>query len=193
MMWHMSIAVAVTAALLAALSFAGAAVIQQGAASTVPEKESLRPSLFLALVRRPVWLAGAVLDVSSFLILGVALAFGPLVLVMPLASTDLLFALPLLAWRQSRRITRTEVAGAACTAGGMAAFLAALPPLPGASVPPAADWIPALIAVVALDAVLLAVGVRWTGVVRNVLYAAAALGAWIPLSCRVRAAVVATA
>jgi hypothetical protein len=73
----MSIAVAVTAALLAALSFAVAAVLQQAAAASVPEDQALRLSLFASLVRA--------LDVASFIILGVALAFGPLVLVMPLA------------------------------------------------------------------------------------------------------------
>lgn len=174
MMRHMSIAVAVTAALVAALAFAGAAVIQQGAAASVPETESLRPSLFLALLRRPAWVAGALLDVFSFLIQGVALAFGPLVLVMPLASTDLLFALPMLAWRQGRRVTRVEMAGAACTAGGMAAFLAVLPVASGTNTPGPADWFLVLIAVVGLVVTLLAIGIRWSGTARTMLYAAAA-------------------
>lgn len=174
MLRPMSIAVAVTAALLAALAFAVAAVIQQAAAASVPEAQSLRPSLFLSLVRRPAWLFGAVLDVSSFVILGVALAFGPLVLVMPLASTDLLFALPLLAWRQGRRVTRAEVGGAVCTAGGMAAFLVVLPSTEGTGVPGLADWIPLLAVVVGLVLVLLAVGIRMRGNLRTGLYAAAA-------------------
>ena len=38
-MWHMSLAVAVTAALLAAMAFAGAAVIQQAAAASVPQAD----------------------------------------------------------------------------------------------------------------------------------------------------------
>jgi hypothetical protein len=170
----MAIAVAVTAALLAAVAFAVAAVLQQGAASSAPDTQSLRPSLFLSLVHRPLWLLGAVLDVASYLIQGVALAFGPLVLVMPLASTDVLFALPLLAWRQGQRLTRPEVAGAACTAGGMAAFLVVLPTGAGTAVPGLADWVPALTAVVVLAAGLLAVGIRMPGNVRTGLYAAAA-------------------
>ena len=170
----MSIAVSVTAALLAAVAFAVAAVIQQAAASDVPASESLRPGLFLSLVRRPAWVAGAALDVASFGIQGVALAFGPLVLVMPLASTDLLFALPLLAWRRGQRLNRAEVVGAACTAGGMAAFLVALPSTAGAGLPGLADWVPALIGVAAVVAGLLAVGIRMSGNVRTALYAAAA-------------------
>jgi hypothetical protein len=170
----MTIAVAVTAALLAALAFAVAAVLQQAAASSVPETQSLRPSLVRSLVHRPLWLAGAVLDVASYVIQGVALAFGPLVLVMPLASTDLLFALPLIAWRRGRRLTRAEVAGALCTAGGMAAFLVVLPADAGMAVPGLADWVPVLVVVVALTAGLLAVGIRVSGAVRTGFYAAAA-------------------
>lgn len=170
----MNLAVAVTAALLAALTFAVAAVLQQAAASSVPETKSLRPSLFLSLFRRPLWLAGAVLDVASYIIQGVALAFGPLVLVMPLASTDLLFALPLMAWRHGQRLTRAEVAGAVCTAGGMAAFLVALPSTDGTGLPGLADWVPVLIAIVAIVLGLLAVGIRLSGKMRTGFYAAAA-------------------
>lgn len=165
---------AVTAALLAALSFAVAAVLQQAAAASVPQTKSLHPSLFASLIRRPAWLAGAVLDVSSYIIQGVALAFGPLVLVMPLASTDLLFAMPLLAWRHGRRPTRAETAGAACTAGGMAAFLVALPTATGTTVPELTDWIPLLTVVVTLSGGLLAVGLRLSGNIRTGLYATSA-------------------
>lgn len=170
----MTIAVAVTAALLAALAFAVAAVLQQAAAADVPETQSLRPSLFMSLVRRPMWLAGATLDVASYLIQGVALAFGPLVLVMPLASTDLLFALPLLAWRRGQRLTGAEVVGAACTAGGMAAFLVALPSTDGTAIPGLEDWVPVLVAVAIFAVGLLAIGLRMSGNVRTGLYAAAA-------------------
>lgn len=174
MLGPVTIAVAVTAALLAAMAFAVAAVVQQAAAASVPEAQSLRPSLFLTLIRRPAWVAGIALDVGSFLVLGLALAFGPLVLVMPLAATDLLFALPLLAWRQRQHLTRTEVAGAACTAGGMAAFLVVLPTTTGTALPGLWDWVPVLAVVVLLAGVLLAAGFRASGNIRTGLYAAAA-------------------
>src|SRR2546429_636108 len=54
----MTTAVAVTAALLAALTFAVAAVLQQAAAASVPETQSLHPRLLLSLLRQPLWLAG---------------------------------------------------------------------------------------------------------------------------------------
>ncbi|GAA1999544.1 DMT family transporter [Catenulispora subtropica] len=165
---------AVTAALLAALTFAVAAVLQQAAAAAAPTTQSLHPRLLLSLLRQPLWLAGVGMAAASYVIQGVALAFGPLVLVMPLASTDLLFALPLVAWRQGRRLTPTETIGATCTAGGVAAFLAVLPSGEGTAVPGLADWVPLLIVVVALVAGLLAMGLRTPATVRTGAYAAAA-------------------
>lgn len=170
----MTVAVAVTAALVAAMAFAVAAVIQQAAARSVPEITSLRPKLIVELTRHPLWVFGVMLDVLSFLVLGLALAFGPLVLVMPVASTDLLFALPLFAWRRGQRLTRAEVAGAVCAAGGMVAFLVVLPASEGASLPGLWDWVPLLAVIAALVAVLLAAGLRTAGSVRTALYAAAA-------------------
>ena len=170
----MSTAVAVTAALLAALTFAVAAVLQQAAAAEVPETQSLHPRLILSLLRRPLWLLGVGMAAASYIIQGVALAFGTLVLVMPLASTDLLFALPIIAWRRGQRLTAAELTGAACTAGGVAAFLAVLPGQTGRAVPGLADWVPLLVIVVLLAAGLLAAGVRAPTNLRTGLYAAAA-------------------
>lgn len=169
----MTTAVAVTAALVAALTFGVAAVLQQAAASSVPQAQSLRPKLIASLLRRPLWLAGVTMAAVSYIIQGLALAFGSLVLVMPLASTDLLFALPLVAWRAGRRLTRAEAAGAACTAGGVAAFLAVLPSAPGTAVPRLADWLPLLVVVVVLTAGLLGAGLVAPGAVRTAVYAAA--------------------
>lgn len=68
------------AALASACCFAAAAVMQQSAAASVPESDSLRPRLILDLLRRPLWLAGIGMSFFSYVIQGVALAFGPLVL-----------------------------------------------------------------------------------------------------------------
>ena len=83
----------------------------------------MRPRLLLDLARRPRWLAGIGLDALSFFILALALAFGPLALVQPLASLDVLFALPLIARRQGRRLTLQDRAGAVTVAGGIVIFL----------------------------------------------------------------------
>ena len=98
--------IAVVAALLAAFCFAVAALVQQTVARATAADEAMHPRLLLDLARRPRWLAGIGLDAMSFLILAVALAFGPLALVQPLASVDVLFALPLIARLQGRRAHR---------------------------------------------------------------------------------------
>lgn len=171
----MSTAVAVVAALLSAICFGVASVAQQYAASKAPARESLRPALLLDLARKPLWLAGMALTVFSFVMQGVALAFGPLVLVQPVAATDLLFALPLLAWRRRERLTLPEWTGIVCTAGGVAAFLAVLPPgAVGTPVPALVAWLPAFVCVGAAVSVLVAVGLRTGGKLRSALYAMSA-------------------
>ncbi|MFK4150026.1 DMT family transporter [Streptomyces sp. NPDC004065] len=170
----MAVGVAVIAALAAACSYAVAAVMQQAAAAAVPESESLRPRLVLDLLRRPLWLLGAALSVLSYVMQGVALAFGPLVLVLPLAAMDLVFALPLVARRRGRPVTRTEAVGALCTAGGVAAFLAVLPPSAGLVAPGLGEWLPLLALAAACLCVLVPVGWRRPGRVRTALYAAGA-------------------
>lgn len=170
----MTTAVAVLAALLAACCFAVAAVLQQDAASSVPDAQSLRPRLLVDLARRPLWVLGIAMSAAAYVIQGVALAFGSLVLVLPLASTDLLFALPLIAWRRGVRLTRVEMAGAACVAGGLTAFLVVLPAAAGTAAPTLADWLPLLAVVAFLVAGLLLLGLRAPGRVRTGAYAAAA-------------------
>ncbi|GHD91836.1 DMT family transporter [Streptomyces naganishii] len=165
---------AVAAALASACCFAAAAVMQQSAAASVPESDSLRPRLILDLLRRPLWLAGIGMSFFSYVIQGVALAFGPLVLVLPLAALDLVFALPMVALRRRRRLTAAEITGAACTSGGVAAFLAALPPPAGIVAPSVGDWLPLLAVAAGCVCVLVPVGRRRPGRSRTALYAAAA-------------------
>lgn len=168
----MNIAVAVPAALLSAVFFGVGAVLQHQAAGRASAQYSLRFRLLLDLIRRPMWLAGMVLVVSSFALLGFALAFGPLVLVLPLAATDIVFALPLLAWRRKVPLTRFELTGIVCTAGGVAMFLAVLPPSPaGVAVPSVREWGPVLAIFGGVVALLVPAGVRRRGRLRTASYA----------------------
>jgi hypothetical protein len=174
MLSSMRTGIAVLAALSAACCFAVAAVIQQAAAASVPEAKSLRPGMIVDLARRPVWLLGIVMSAFSYIVQGFALAFGSLVLVLPLAAMDLVFALPLVAWRHKVRLTAVEAVGAGCTTGGVAVFLAVLPHSAGTTVPGVRDWLPILAAAAACVAGLISAGVRQAGRARTALYAAAA-------------------
>lgn len=171
----MSTAIAIVGALLSAVCFGVASVAQQSAARKAPAGESLRLALILHLARQPLWLAGMALTILSFVMQGVALAFGPLVLVQPVAATDLVFALPLLAWRRQERLTFLEWLGIVCTAGGVAAFLIVLPPgSAGTPIPTLVAWLPAFACIGAVVGVLAAVGLRAGGKLRSALYATSA-------------------
>lgn len=82
-------------ALLSAMAFATASVLQQRAARDVPESLAMRPGLLWRLVRSPMWLAGTVADLSGFGLQALALGLGSLIVVQPVLCTGLLFALPI--------------------------------------------------------------------------------------------------
>jgi drug/metabolite transporter (DMT)-like permease len=168
-----STAIAVVCALAAAFCFALGALVQQGVARQTREG-ALSVRLLLALARQPRWVAGVALSSFSFVIQGAALAFGPLALVQPLAATDVLFALPLIAIRNRQRLTRKDAAGALTVAAGMAVFIAVSPPVEGLRAPSAIAWIPAFGTVAAAIVVASVAALRTRGNARVMWLAAAA-------------------
>jgi drug/metabolite transporter (DMT)-like permease len=169
----MRTALAVVLALLASFCFALGSLVQQGAARQTHGR-ALRLGLLVALVRERRWLGGMALTVFSFGIQATALAFGPLALVQPLATIDVLFALPLIARLNHRPLTAKSIAGGLCVVAGMAVFVGISPPTHGIGVPSTSAWIPALIAVALFIAVSGAVALRVHGAARVILLAAAA-------------------
>jgi drug/metabolite transporter (DMT)-like permease len=113
----------VALALVAALLFAVGTVLQARVAreSTAADAESA--SFLLRLARRPLWVAGVAADALGFVCQAAALAVGRLVVVQPLLSTSLVFALPLGAALDHRRVGRRQMAAAAAVTGGLALFL----------------------------------------------------------------------
>lgn len=167
--------IAVVAALTAGFLFAAGSVVQQGVARQSGD-DALRFRLLWDLVRQPRWVAGVAMEAFSFVIQGVALVFGPLTLVQPLAATDVLFALPMIARRQRRRLTRSDILGALTVAAGIAIFLAVSPPTSGLSAPPIGVWIPVFLAMGILVALAAVAALRAHGKAR-VIWLAAAAGA----------------
>jgi hypothetical protein len=142
---------AALAALAAACSFGVGVVLQHRQAQLAPTGGRAPFRLLAHLARQRLWLAGIALNAAAYGLQALALAFGPLSLVAPIAATDLLFALPLAA-RWSRRPMRTvDWAGCLLTGGGVALFLITSPPSAGRSDAPTQDWVLAF-AVVALVA-----------------------------------------
>lgn len=138
---------AVAAALLAASSFATAAVLQQEAAQTVDPSQALRLSLLFELVRRPRWVAGVTMLVTGFVLQAIALANGPVALVQPIVATELAFAIAIAIWRRRRRAGRREWVGIAFVLCGVSTFLLVASPVSGTSQPVLADWLGTLVPV----------------------------------------------
>ena len=131
---------AVGLALLAALLFAGASVLQQRAASSESADEVRGLGLIARLIRRPMWLAGGGADVGAYVAQAAALGFGSLLVVQPLLATTLLFALPLEAKWNARRVSAHEIAWALVLAAGLAIFLGVAHPSAGTERAARGDW-----------------------------------------------------
>ncbi len=138
-------ALTIVLALIAALLFALASVLQQRGTTTIDDSDALGAGMLTSLVKRPVWVAGIVCDIAGFCVQAWALAIGSLLLVQPLLVTTLLFALPLAARANRRRLTGTEWAWAGVLVASLACFVILGEPTAGLDRPPFASWVPALV------------------------------------------------
>lgn len=138
-------ALTISLALLAALLFAMAAVLQQRGTATVADDDALGAGMLASLARRPVWLAGMGADIAGFGVQAWALATGSLLLVQPLLVTTLLFALPLGAWANRRRLGVEEWRWSGVLVASLVVFVVLGQPTAGIDRPPFASWIPVLV------------------------------------------------
>ncbi|QES47069.1 hypothetical protein DEJ50_03615 [Streptomyces venezuelae] len=73
------------------------------------------------------------------------------------------------------RLRRQDAAGIACTTGGVAIFLAVLPPAPeGTAIPAVRQWLPVLVAIASAVVLLAEIGRRSLATMRTALYATGA-------------------
>jgi drug/metabolite transporter (DMT)-like permease len=151
----LSYGVSAGAAVLAGLSIASAAVLQQRAASHRPSGERFSPRLIVQLFHDRGWLLGLGLSVVSYGFQALALAFGPLVLVQPLVVSELLFAIPVSAHLRGLRLGRREWLAAAAVVAGLTIGLVSASPGEGQPIQPIGRWLPALAIIGALTAAAL--------------------------------------
>lgn len=121
-------------ALPAALCFAVGSVLQQRAAAKAPREGLLRLALLGWLVRRPVWLGGTALFLVGNVLTASALGRSTLALVEPLQATRLLFALPVEAVVDRRRLIARDWVGAVLAAAGISTFVMASHPRSGRAI-----------------------------------------------------------
>lgn len=132
---------AVLIALLAAVAYAFSSVLEQRAAREVPQELAMRPGLLWRLIQRPMWLAGAVADWGGFALQAAALGMGSIIVIQPLLCTGLLFALPIGAAWQGRRLGCGDWIGAAALTIGLAAFLVVGDPTEGKEFATTHAWV----------------------------------------------------
>jgi drug/metabolite transporter (DMT)-like permease len=164
----------VICALLAAVLFAFAAVMQQESTQTVPSHRSLSPGLLLDLLKRPKWVLGGFSMLAGFGLQAVALAFGPVALVQPIVVLELAFAIPFGILRRHRRAGLREWAGISAVMCGVAIFILAANPGGGVQNPPTAQWIESLVPVGLVAAACVFAGAARRGPTRAMFLGSAA-------------------
>lgn len=126
---------------LSAFFYGLASLMQHKEASAAPDSESLRLGLLAHLIKRPLWAAGIAADGAAFVLQGSALSRGPLVLVQPLLTVGLFFALALSALVERRRVASREWIACLALIGGLTLLLLAESPTEGQLVVPFHRWI----------------------------------------------------
>lgn len=132
--------------LAAAFLFAAGSVLEHRTASGVAHEDTMKPSMLMGLLKRPVWVLAIGMNLVAFGLQLLALRRGSLLFVQPLLVTGLLFAVPLSAALSHARPHATEWAGAAAVVCGLALFLVVGNPDVGRGQASPAGW--ATIAVV---------------------------------------------
>jgi drug/metabolite transporter (DMT)-like permease len=160
-------------AILAAVLFAFGTVLQQkGALTTAAGADD--PRFLVQILHRPIWLVGAVLQSSGWVVQAMALDRASLVVVQSLTALSLVIALPIGAMLTDQHIGRRELIGATLTLLGIVFFVSAGQPQGGTSHPSAATWWSACLITGALVMVLFGVGRRFTDAARALTFGAAA-------------------
>jgi len=160
-------------AIVAAVFFALGTVLQQKGTLGTEAAEG-DPHFLLQILRRPVWLAGAILMASGWVLQAMALDRASLLVVQSLTALSLVIALPLGALLTDQHIGRRELGGALLTSLGIIFFIAAGQPQGGTSHPSATSWLVACITIGVLVIVLVGVGGRFRGAARALTFGAAA-------------------
>ncbi|MFE3518542.1 DMT family transporter [Streptomyces sp. NPDC059166] len=157
----------VVLALVAATGNAAASVLQRrAAAAQQPGTPGARLQGWRGLVRRPAWLWGAGMLVLSGVAQAAALAVGPLAVVQPVMTTELLFTL-VLAAVAFRRPPGVRAWGAfLAMAIGLASFLLLAAPSGGTDTVPPGRWLVCAAPAAAVSAVLAVVGAGLRGSAR---------------------------
>jgi drug/metabolite transporter (DMT)-like permease len=110
----------VLVALAAAALYSLAVGLQAIEARKAPRKDTLRFALLGRLIRRPLWLAGAITGILGWVLQAVALSFAPLTLVEPTLAASLIFLLIFGARALGEHVGPNEIVGVLAVSLGLA-------------------------------------------------------------------------
>jgi drug/metabolite transporter (DMT)-like permease len=117
----------VLACLGSALAFATSSSLKHVSAGQAPDAQSLHPHRLGAFVRATVvhrlWLGGIACDAIGVTLQALALHFGALVIVQPLLTLGLVFALLLRRWHDHREVSHAQVGWAVLLTVSLAGFV----------------------------------------------------------------------
>jgi drug/metabolite transporter (DMT)-like permease len=164
--------------LLAAFGFAAAAVLQQDQAAKLPQGHARSSPILVQLLSRPLWLAGLLAYLVAYALQMVAVSLGPVVVIQPLISAQLVFALLLGVVFLHREATVREWLGAVAVTIGIAVFIVATDPSPGNPDASGRGWMVSSGAIGGLMTIAVVLGWRTTGPARSTWYGAASGLAW---------------
>jgi len=149
-------------------------VLQQKGTLEAPPAGDDSAGFVAAILRKPVWLAGGACQFGCWACQGIALTKGPLALVQPVISLQIVIALPLGVAITNQVVGRREWLGAILVVAGVAVFVAAANTSTGRESAPANVWLAVSGIVVALTALAAVVGSRRRPATKAALYGAAA-------------------
>ena len=147
---------AVLLAIAASFCTATASLAQRAGAKNVQTTGGFDARLLLRLARQPIWLVGIFSMIGGFVFQLTALRYGPLALVQPILSIELLLVFGCLAFagRRRTRVKLRDWLGAAAMSAGVAVFLRLASPSGGHLHAAGSSWI--LAGLVTLGVVLAA-------------------------------------
>ena len=165
---------AVLLAFGAALAYAAASVLQQREAQADAGRDGAVGGgirLVLRLARRPLWLAGVGSDAVGYVLQALALGAGELLVVQPVLTSGILFALPAGARWSGRRLGRADFAWACTLALGLTTFLLLAGTDGGSDFASTEAWLVCAAVTVPVLSVTLIAGTRAHGTRRALLFA----------------------
>ena len=160
-------------ALLAACAFALGNVLQQKGTLEAPAAGD-DPRFLAQILRRPIWITGAAMQATGWVLQAAALDRGSLIVVQSLTTLSLVIALPLGVRLTGQVVSGRVWLGAAAVVAGIVLFLSVGTPKGGTSTPSAAAWWSAGLLSALLIGTFYLLGRRRAGATRALLFGAGA-------------------